>query len=646
MTPHSQSPSSLMSPSRAAPAITGHRMLRQIGAGGYGEVWLAQNDTGVYRAVKVVYRSKFQEERPYIREFAGIKRFEPISREHVGLVDVLQVVRMESEGFFYYVMELADDASAAEENSTEEGRSSTEISNGKIEAAIRSTGALRKVEAAFNPESYIPKTLASVLRMRVQSGNGDAYKRLPASKCIDIASRLAAALAYMHDQGIVHRDIKPSNIVFVQGEPKLADPGLAAAADEELSFVGTEGFVAPEGPGSAQADIYALGKVLYQMVTGLSPKEEDPNLAAHEKYPSLPTDWLTSADREELNELRHIFLRACEGDQRRRYATARDMCSDLELLKSGKSLALRKLQLRLERMKWAMAGTVVIVALAVAASLFFRREALLQGRLRDLALNQLFLLSLRESGWFAPDWKRLKHAGSVSLDDQVSSQLPMLLSGYDARTVIVITNSTSSITVDERGQALVGGVGPSNALRFEANGAVSALSVTGDGPLFMGTGGYPVQWTVISNHLVMRNAFTGDTLRSVALSAPISKAAGGRSLIALSPDAAVVAAGMTDRLDLWNNATGELVGAVHIHSSALALSPDRKLLAVGTATGRAKVFSVPEMTEVADFGAATRGSPVQALVFSRDYFVAYDQQEKTNAWLLTVGDRARRNYHV
>jgi len=56
------------------------------------------------------YRSRFQEERPFIREFEGIKRFEPISREHVGLVDVLQVVRNNEQGYFYYVMELADDA--------------------------------------------------------------------------------------------------------------------------------------------------------------------------------------------------------------------------------------------------------------------------------------------------------------------------------------------------------------------------------------------------------------------------------------------------------------------------------------------------------------------------------------------------------
>jgi len=56
----------------------------------------------------------------------------------------------------------------------------------------------------------------------------------------------------MHEQGIVHRDIKPSNIIFVNDQPKLADPGLAAGAGEERSVVGTEGYLAPEGPGTRE----------------------------------------------------------------------------------------------------------------------------------------------------------------------------------------------------------------------------------------------------------------------------------------------------------------------------------------------------------------------------------------------------------
>ncbi len=74
-------------------------------------MWLARNVVGTYRAVKVVYRARFTEARPYEREFKGIKNCEPISRQHEGLVDILQVGRNEAAGYFYYVMDLADDAS-------------------------------------------------------------------------------------------------------------------------------------------------------------------------------------------------------------------------------------------------------------------------------------------------------------------------------------------------------------------------------------------------------------------------------------------------------------------------------------------------------------------------------------------------------
>src|SRR5438876_5496481 len=91
----------------ALPQIPDHELIRPIGRGSYGEVWLARSVMGTYRAVKIVYRRTFEHERPFEREFAGIQKFEPISRSHEGLVDLLQVGRNEQEGYFYYVMEHA-----------------------------------------------------------------------------------------------------------------------------------------------------------------------------------------------------------------------------------------------------------------------------------------------------------------------------------------------------------------------------------------------------------------------------------------------------------------------------------------------------------------------------------------------------------
>src|SRR4051812_15433247 len=99
---------------QSVPMVADHSMLHQIGTGAYGEVWMARSITGTLRAVKVVRRERFDHDRTYEREFGGMKNFEPISRAHPGLVDVLQVGRNDSAGYFYCVMELADNAGSAE----------------------------------------------------------------------------------------------------------------------------------------------------------------------------------------------------------------------------------------------------------------------------------------------------------------------------------------------------------------------------------------------------------------------------------------------------------------------------------------------------------------------------------------------------
>lgn len=74
------------------PQVSDHQLLRPIGGGSYGQVWLARNTTGAYRAVKFVYRCSFERDRPYEREFEGMQKFEPISRSHSGLMDILHIL--------------------------------------------------------------------------------------------------------------------------------------------------------------------------------------------------------------------------------------------------------------------------------------------------------------------------------------------------------------------------------------------------------------------------------------------------------------------------------------------------------------------------------------------------------------------------
>src|SRR5213594_4185048 len=132
-------------------------------------------------------------------------------------------------------------------------------------------------------ELYVPRTLKYDLRTR---------GALPVVECIQIALSLTCALEHLHGHGLIHRDVKPSNIIFVKGVPKLADIGLVTDVEATRSFVGTEGFIPPEGPGTVQADLYSLGKVLYEMSMGRSRFD----------FPALPEAWEQIPEQQRLLE--------------------------------------------------------------------------------------------------------------------------------------------------------------------------------------------------------------------------------------------------------------------------------------------------------------------------------------------------------
>jgi serine/threonine protein kinase len=294
--------------------------VRPIAKGNYGEVWLVRNCvTGYYRALKLISTSS-PNSRLYERELQAVKAIEPISRSHPGFVDILHVGEFE-RGFFY-VMELADDLADG-----------THIS----------------------PATYTPRTLQG--------------RKITVKECIDVGISLSEALAVLHGKGLLHRDVKPSNIIFVDGRPKLADIGLVAALNAANSFVGTEGFVPPEGPKNVQADIFALGKVLYELSTGKDRLE----------FPALPLD--PPKDHDLFLELNAVILRACDDDPHQRFKSIDQLSSELHFIQSGKSVQrIRRLE---KTLKWGLraflifllVGTVSFGVYEYKQTLFRQKEA-------------------------------------------------------------------------------------------------------------------------------------------------------------------------------------------------------------------------------------------------------------------------------
>jgi serine/threonine protein kinase len=263
------------------PETPGYELLNPpFAQGSYGKVWLAKNAIGQWQAVKVVYAASFGDEtEPYDREFEGIRSYKPVSDKHPGLLRV-EFVSNKNADYFYYVMELGDALNPDWEK---------------------------------NPLTYKPRDLANE-RARAPR------RRLPVSECIRIGLALTDTLDFLHRQGLTHRDIKPQNIIFVNGQPKLADIGLVAeirAIEQEPAFVGTPGYMPPhpESPGSPQADIYALGMVLYVLSTG----REAP------QFPELATTLVSRSQPVDFLPLNAVILKACEPDRTRRYQSASEM---------------------------------------------------------------------------------------------------------------------------------------------------------------------------------------------------------------------------------------------------------------------------------------------------------------------------------
>jgi CHASE2 domain-containing sensor protein len=263
------------------PDIPGYELFNpSFGEGAYGKVWLAQNEQNQWRALKVIYLAKFdQDVDPYEREFKGINKYKPVSGQHPGLLRV-DLVSEKLDGYFYYVMELGDPLELGWER---------------------------------NPSTYKPRDLVS----ERTSSHGC---KLPVRECIRIGLALTDALDFLHQHGLTHRDIKPQNIIFVNGQPKLADMGLIAEIrppDQERTAIGTPGYMPPppELPGTPQADIYALGMVLYVSSTGRK--------AAF--FPEIATSLVDALKPSDFFLLNTIILKACHPDCAERYQSAAEM---------------------------------------------------------------------------------------------------------------------------------------------------------------------------------------------------------------------------------------------------------------------------------------------------------------------------------
>lgn len=224
---------------------------------------------------------------------------------------------------------------------------------------------------------------------------------LPIAETVEIACEIAEGLAKAHAQGVIHRDVKPGNLMITDDGVKILDFGLAKFADAlQLTVpgttIGTVAYMSPEQArgeeADARSDVWALGIVMYEMLTGAAPfhggyQEATLHAIKHDALPALRT-----ARPDVPEPLERIVLRALEKDPSLRYQTVREPARELRLLQ-GRSVPLdlqteevatlaafpREAPARRSRLRRALTpvrvglASMLLVAAAAAGTYWYRR---------------------------------------------------------------------------------------------------------------------------------------------------------------------------------------------------------------------------------------------------------------------------------
>ena len=268
-----------------------YNILRSLGSGGMGHVYLARDEVLDRDVALKVLWERLAESEEFVERFRREARSAG-ALSHPNIVSVYDQGRAE-DGTYYIAME--------------------HVGGGTLKERIVDEGPLAPREAA------------------------------------DVAIRISEALGAAHRGGVIHRDIKPHNILLTDsGEVKVVDFGIARAVSQAsmtgTSFIlGTAHYLSPEqakgeptGPGS---DLYALGVVLYEMLTGDAPYEAESPIAVALKHVSAPPASPREANPEVSEAMDAIVVRLLSKDPADRHADTDELIEDLRLVREGHSPA-------------------------------------------------------------------------------------------------------------------------------------------------------------------------------------------------------------------------------------------------------------------------------------------------------------------
>ncbi|NLX12871.1 MAG: protein kinase [Phycisphaerales bacterium] len=296
-----------------------------------------------------------------------------------------------------------------------EGPYASEMARRRFEREVELAAQLEHPNIVTILESGITSGLYYFAMQYVSGRRLDRYvteQQLGTKQILELFRKICAAVNYAHQRGVIHRDLKPSNIfIDAAGEPHILDFGLAKFRDEDgeepeatqLSMpgqvMGTLPYMSPEQAAGAhreqdtRSDVYALGVILYQLLTGRFPypvtgKLHDVVHNIVEVQPEKPS----AADRKIDNDVQTIVLRALAKEKDRRYQSAGELGRDIELYLRGDPIeakrdstvyVLRKMAYRYRVGLSAAAVFLAVVGIGLATVLV-QRVGLQMAKAEDL----------------------------------------------------------------------------------------------------------------------------------------------------------------------------------------------------------------------------------------------------------------------
>jgi beta-lactam-binding protein with PASTA domain/tRNA A-37 threonylcarbamoyl transferase component Bud32 len=266
-----------------------YRIVRKLGAGGMANVYLAEDEVLGRRVAIKILNDRHAGDDQFVERFRREAK-NAASLSHPNIVSIYD--RGEAEGTYYIAMEYLD------------GRS------------------LKELIVARGPA--------------------------PVHLAIDYARQILAAIRFAHRHGIVHRDIKPHNVlVDAEGRLKVTDFGIARAGVSQMteagSIIGTAQYLSPEqakgAPVDQTSDLYSVGVVLYELLTGVVPFSGDTPVEIAMKHLSSPPEPPSVKRAEIPRELDLVVLRALAKDPADRYQSAEEMDADLARVARGAAVS-------------------------------------------------------------------------------------------------------------------------------------------------------------------------------------------------------------------------------------------------------------------------------------------------------------------